>query len=196
MSFTSWLQLPLILLKAPKCEFLHQISLLNSRLLYSMLTSFFCISHWLLYTAITQSKHISPFVPSLRNLFPYVLCKWHQHYHHSPCQKPRHLLFPYFPHVISHQILSLLLHCLLNLSPVHFHCHIVIKATIISYMYYYVCLIMWLHIHSDLFSAQLHLGTGMIFEHTYLIMSLSILNPSVALMCTGYLILCLFQAML
>ena len=107
------------LFKAPKCESLHQTSLLNSRLLYPRAVVSPWITHWFLHTDMTQTNHTAPFVPSLTNLFPSVLClcKWHQHHHHSPCQKPRDLLFPYFPHVISHQVLSLLLlHCLLNLS--------------------------------------------------------------------------------
>lgn len=197
MSFTSWSQLSLIHLKLPNVNSYTKPVFWRRRLLYSSAHISLGISRWVLYTAMTQGKHISPFVPSLTNSPPYVLCKWHQHHHHSPCQKREHLLFAYFPCVISHQILSLLrLHCLLNLSPVHSHGHIVIKATVISHASYYVCLIMWLHIHSDLFSAQLHLGSEMIFEHSYLIMSLPILNSSVALMCTDYLILSLFQAVL
>lgn len=68
-----------------------------------------------------------------------------------------------------------------------------------SHMDYHIHLIMWLHIYSHLFSVQLHLGARMIFEHTYLIMSLSILNlsvASVAFICTDYWILSVFEDLL
>lgn len=68
-----------------------------------------------------------------------------------------------------------------------------------THMDYHIHIIMWLHIYPHLFSVQLHLGARMIFEHTYLIMSLSILNPSgasAAFIRTDYWILSVFQAIL
>lgn len=80
--------------KAPKCESLPQTILLThvSKCQHHSLDLSLASLYW-----YDPEFNTLLFAPSLTNLFPYVLClcKWYQHFHHSPCQKPRHLVFPY-----------------------------------------------------------------------------------------------------